>query len=96
MRPALARGLQALLDYSGDDVEDVFCRSFVGDYEAWGEVQEVPLIEGGASVPVTNANRAGSFLFVLSAARNVLTVRRRRVRQALRIVPPRRWDSRAV
>ena len=58
VRPALAKGLQALLQFDGD-VAEVFCRTFVGDYEAWGEVQEVPLLPGGADITVTNSNRAG-------------------------------------
>jgi hypothetical protein len=57
--PALARGLQALLDYPDDDVEDVFCRTFVGDYESWGEMVEVPLMEGGEDMVVTKSNRHG-------------------------------------
>ncbi|GJN92174.1 hypothetical protein Rhopal_005204-T1 [Rhodotorula paludigena] len=57
IQPSLARGLQQLLDYDGGDVEEVFCRSFVGTYEAWGEVVEEDLIEGGNDVAVTEANR---------------------------------------
>lgn len=60
--PALARGLRALLDYQEDDIEDVFCRTFVGDYESWGEMVEVPLIEGGADIAVTKSNRHGPSL----------------------------------
>ncbi|KAK4050398.1 putative E3 ubiquitin-protein ligase [Microbotryomycetes sp. JL201] len=57
LHPALARGLQQLLDYDGDDVEDVFCRSFVGEIEEWGSVREVELLPGGKDRPVTRANR---------------------------------------
>ncbi|KAM0793760.1 hypothetical protein ACM66B_001178 [Microbotryomycetes sp. NB124-2] len=57
LHPALARGLQQLLDYDGDDVEDVFCRSFVGEIEEWGSVREVELLPGGKDRPVTSANR---------------------------------------
>ncbi|KAI9164541.1 putative E3 ubiquitin-protein ligase [Blastocladiella emersonii ATCC 22665] len=53
----LARGLQQLLDYDQDDVEDVFCREFVGEYECYGETIRVPLVPNGASIPVTRANR---------------------------------------
>ncbi|KAL8293694.1 hypothetical protein RQP46_000395 [Phenoliferia psychrophenolica] len=60
IRPALAKGLQGLLDFDGD-VAEVFCRTFVGEVEAWGEVQEVPLMPGGANVTVTNSNR-GEFV----------------------------------
>ncbi|OZJ03288.1 hypothetical protein BZG36_03753 [Bifiguratus adelaidae] len=55
-RPALSRGLRQLLEFDGD-VEEVFCRDFVGDYEAFGEIQQVPLIPNGQNIPVTNANR---------------------------------------
>ncbi|GAA6058525.1 hypothetical protein JCM10212_006964 [Sporobolomyces blumeae] len=55
--PVLARSLQQLLDYAGGDVEDVFCRTFVGTYEAWGDVIEVELCDGGREIPVTNENR---------------------------------------
>ncbi|GAA5922366.1 hypothetical protein JCM1841_003085 [Sporobolomyces salmonicolor] len=56
VQPALARGLQQLLDYDRD-VEQTFCRTFVGTYEAWGETVEVELVEGGKEIAVTNANR---------------------------------------
>ncbi|GAA6022166.1 hypothetical protein JCM10207_003931 [Rhodosporidiobolus poonsookiae] len=56
VQPALARGLQALLNYDGD-VEETFCRTFVAEYEAWGETVEVELVERGREVPVTKANR---------------------------------------
>lgn len=60
IQPALARGLQQLLDYNEGDVEGTFLRSFVGTYEAWGEVVEVELVEGGAEVAVTEENRKGA------------------------------------
>ncbi|ORY90057.1 hypothetical protein BCR35DRAFT_328705, partial [Leucosporidium creatinivorum] len=60
-RPALARGLRLLLEYEemeeGGTVEDVFCRTFVGEIEEWGEVREVELMEGGAERVVTRENR---------------------------------------
>jgi hypothetical protein len=31
-QPNLAKGLQALLDYSGSDIADVFCRTFEVEY----------------------------------------------------------------
>ncbi|GBG33650.1 Ubiquitin-protein ligase, putative [Hondaea fermentalgiana] len=43
--PALAQGLQSMLDYDGDDVETVFCADFGG------------LRPGGENEPVTNQNR---------------------------------------
>jgi ubiquitin-protein ligase E3 A len=55
-QPALARGLRLLLDYRGDDVEDVFALTFSVTVESWGETRTVDLVPGGASVPVTRAN----------------------------------------
>ncbi|CAI2170422.1 1132_t:CDS:10 [Funneliformis geosporum] len=55
-RPAFARGLHQLLTFEGD-VESTFCRDFVGEYEAFGELQRIPLLPDGQNLPVTNANR---------------------------------------
>ncbi|GEM06098.1 E3 ubiquitin-protein ligase HECTD2 [Rhodotorula toruloides] len=57
VQPALARGLQQLLDYDEGDIEGTFLRTFVGTYEAWGEVVEVELVEGGEQLAVTERNR---------------------------------------
>ncbi|GAA5922665.1 putative E3 ubiquitin-protein ligase HUL4 [Sporobolomyces koalae] len=56
-QPALARGLQQLWDHDEDDVEQVYCRTFVGTYEAWGELVEVELCPGGKDRVVTRDNR---------------------------------------
>ncbi|KAI9476533.1 MAG: hypothetical protein EXX96DRAFT_301624 [Benjaminiella poitrasii] len=55
-RPALAKGLEHLLDFEGD-IENVFCRSFIADIEAFGERQCVPLIPGGDQIMVTQSNK---------------------------------------
>ncbi|KAI7901092.1 uncharacterized protein BX663DRAFT_544279 [Cokeromyces recurvatus] len=55
-RPTLAKGLQQLLDFEGH-VEEVFCRSFIVEIEAFGERQCVPLIHGGDQVMVTQKNK---------------------------------------
>ncbi|KAJ3156240.1 putative E3 ubiquitin-protein ligase [Geranomyces michiganensis] len=57
LRPALGRGLESLLSYPGDDVETVFCRDFVAEYEAFGDIIRVPLVPNGDRIPVTNDNR---------------------------------------
>ncbi|KAK9728614.1 putative E3 ubiquitin-protein ligase, variant 3 [Basidiobolus ranarum] len=57
LRPALAKGLQALLDYDNDDLEEVFCRDFVGEYEVFGDVYQIPLVTNGENIPVTKENR---------------------------------------
>ncbi|GAA5828232.1 hypothetical protein JCM11251_002647 [Rhodosporidiobolus azoricus] len=61
--PSLARGLQQLVDWDeaeqgGATVQETFCRTFVGEYEAWGEVVEVELCQGGKEREVTVENRA--------------------------------------
>ncbi|KAK3069266.1 putative E3 ubiquitin-protein ligase [Teratosphaeriaceae sp. CCFEE 6253] len=56
-RPALAAGLQQLLDFPGD-VEATYCRDFVAPVERYGVTTTVPLIPNGEGTPVTNANRA--------------------------------------
>ncbi|CAM0135849.1 unnamed protein product [Umbelopsis sp. WA50703] len=55
-RPGLARGLEQLLDFDGD-VEAVFCRPFVADYDAFGERVSVPIIQDGENIMVNNSNR---------------------------------------
>ncbi|KAI9097390.1 hypothetical protein DFS34DRAFT_621504 [Phlyctochytrium arcticum] len=57
LRPELGRGLQQLLDYEHDDVETVFCRDFVAEYDAFGERVRVPLIPNGEQIPVTKDNK---------------------------------------
>lgn len=37
-QPNLAKGLQALLDYSGADIADVFCRTFEVEYRVLDQV----------------------------------------------------------
>jgi E3 ubiquitin-protein ligase HECTD2 len=56
LRPALANGLQQLLEYDGD-VKETFCRDFVADVERYGQVAQIPLCPNGEKTPVTNANR---------------------------------------
>ncbi|CDZ97187.1 E3 ubiquitin protein ligase [Phaffia rhodozyma] len=55
-QPSLVKGLRVLLEFEGD-VEEVFCRTFVGEYEAFGEIIPVPLIPNGENTPVTSENR---------------------------------------
>jgi hypothetical protein len=56
-----AKGLEQLLTFEGD-VESTFCRDFVGEYEAFGELQRIPLVPNGQNIPVTKANREGSYI----------------------------------
>ncbi|GAA5873156.1 hypothetical protein JCM3774_000067 [Rhodotorula dairenensis] len=57
LNPSLARGLEQMLQHPAEDVESTFCRTFVGQYEAWGELVEVDLVENGGEIPVTGENR---------------------------------------
>ncbi|KAI8929326.1 hypothetical protein BC831DRAFT_444044 [Entophlyctis helioformis] len=57
LQPSLGRGLQQLLDYEADDVEEVFCRTFVAEYESFGSRTVVPLIPNGDTVAVTSLNK---------------------------------------
>lgn len=56
LKPSLARGLRQLLEFEGN-VQEVFCRDFMVETERYGGVVQMPLCSGGASRPVTNANR---------------------------------------
>ncbi|KAJ1969311.1 putative E3 ubiquitin-protein ligase [Dispira parvispora] len=58
LRPSLGRGLRQLLDYHGDDVEDIFGLTFAIDRETFGQQRTVPLVPNGENIPVTRANRA--------------------------------------
>ncbi|KAI9692622.1 MAG: putative E3 ubiquitin-protein ligase [Bogoriella megaspora] len=55
-RPALAAGLQQLLDYEGD-VESTYCRDFVASIDRYGSNEDIPLCPNGGNIPVTNSNR---------------------------------------
>ncbi|TPX34534.1 hypothetical protein SmJEL517_g02894 [Synchytrium microbalum] len=55
--PALGRGLQQLLDWSDGDVGDVFLRTFEISYDVYGQVRNIPLVDGGVDILVTNENR---------------------------------------
>ncbi|KAJ3084129.1 putative E3 ubiquitin-protein ligase [Rhizoclosmatium hyalinum] len=57
LHPSLHRGLEQLLAYEDDDLEQVFCRDFVVEYEAFGEKIKVPLVPGGDRIAVTKSNR---------------------------------------
>ena len=54
---SIKHGLQALLDYNGDDVEDIFCLNFEVTWTSLGEEKRVELKPGGANIPVTSSNR---------------------------------------
>jgi len=56
MDPELGHGLQELLNFEGN-VEDVFCRTFQVETEAFGQIVKHDLKPNGAEIPLTNENR---------------------------------------
>lgn len=57
MDEELQKGLKSLLNYEGNDVEDVFCLSFELTWTDMGEEQTLNLIPDGANIPVTSDNK---------------------------------------
>ena len=57
MDDELRRGLKQLLDYNGDDVEDIFCLTFELTWIDMGEKRRVELKTDGANIPVTKDNK---------------------------------------
>lgn len=57
LSPTEGKSLQTLLDYEGDDVEEVFGLTFSMTINVFGEAETVELQPGGDEIPVTNKNR---------------------------------------
>lgn len=57
LEPTVGRNLQALLDYEGADVEDVFCLNFMVTQYVFGEVKTLELCPEGADKNVTQENK---------------------------------------
>jgi hypothetical protein len=53
----LQKSLQQLLDYAGDDVEEIFCLNFAFGWTDLGRERTVELKPGGSSIPVTKENK---------------------------------------
>jgi alpha-tubulin suppressor-like RCC1 family protein len=53
----VGNGLKAMLEYNGDDVEDVFCLNFEVAWTVLGQERKKELKPGGASIPVTSSNK---------------------------------------
>jgi len=64
LKPSVANSLEKLLSYEGDDFEDVFCLDFVGEIEAYGQIQTVELVPGGSKKAVTKSNRQGKIILL--------------------------------
>eukprot|EP00127_Corallochytrium_limacisporum_P000260 Clim_evm7s9 gene=Clim_evmTU7s9 len=57
-KPSLGRGLQQLLDYEGDDLDETFDLNFsVSVKDTDGRVKDVELMENGCTTVVTSKNR---------------------------------------
>lgn len=57
LSPTMAKSLQSLLDYSENDVEEVFCLFFNIDRDIYGEKVTVSLKPNGDTIPVTSENK---------------------------------------
>lgn len=57
LSPTMANSLQSLLDYSENDMEEVFCLFFNIDRDIYGETVTVPLKPNGDKIPVTAENK---------------------------------------
>lgn len=55
--PSLADGLEKVLAYAGEDLEDAFCLTMEASYESFGTTQTVELVPGGKTTSVTPANK---------------------------------------
>ena len=51
------RGLKTLLDYEGDDTEDIFCLNFEVTWMVLGQEQKKELKPGGSDIAVTFENK---------------------------------------
>ncbi|XP_018560806.1 probable E3 ubiquitin-protein ligase HERC4 isoform X2 [Anoplophora glabripennis] len=57
LSPMMANSLQSLLDYEGNDMQDVFSLSFDISRDMFGEAVTIPLKPNGSNVPVTQENK---------------------------------------
>ncbi|KAL3877452.1 hypothetical protein ACJMK2_035156 [Sinanodonta woodiana] len=55
--PSVGRGLENLLEYPDENVEEAFGLTFEVTQECFGLVETIELVQGGASKSVTNENR---------------------------------------
>mmetsp|Transcript_10135 Transcript_10135/g.14873 ORF Transcript_10135/g.14873 Transcript_10135/m.14873 type:complete len:1244 (-) Transcript_10135:1334-5065(-) len=62
----LKQGLKLLLNYEGDDVEDVFCLNFEVTWMALGKEQTIELKPNGSEIPVTSENKEEYVLLYVS------------------------------
>lgn len=55
--PVVGKGLKALLDWEGEDVEEVFCLDFTFSIRQYGKMKVFQLCENGTNTMVTTKNR---------------------------------------
>ncbi|XP_076250382.1 HECT and RLD domain containing E3 ubiquitin ligase 4 isoform X1 [Rhynchophorus ferrugineus] len=57
LSPSIANSLKALLDYGGEDLQDVFCLSFAINRDVYDDVITIELKPNGSNIPVTQENK---------------------------------------
>ncbi|XP_054030574.1 probable E3 ubiquitin-protein ligase HERC4 isoform X1 [Melanerpes formicivorus] len=57
LMPDVGRGMQQLLDYPEDDIEEAFCLNFTITVENFGTTEIKELVPNGADIPVAKQNR---------------------------------------
>ncbi|OPJ84714.1 probable E3 ubiquitin-protein ligase HERC4 isoform X1 [Patagioenas fasciata] len=57
LMPDVGRGMQQLLDYPEDDIEEAFCLNFTITVENFGTTEIKELVPNGAGIPVVKQNR---------------------------------------
>lgn len=62
LSPSMANSLKSLLDYDGDDMQDVFGLAFDINRDIWGDIITVELKPNGSNIPVTQENKFVSLL----------------------------------
>lgn len=68
VEPALGTSLQQLLDYDGDDVEEIFGLTFTATTTYFDTTLTHELRPGGADIPVTQANKQRTRSLALAQA----------------------------
>jgi len=66
LQPSVGRSMQQLLDYTGDDFQDVFGISFEITHEVYGAVKTIELIPNGSQINVTQQNKLTSLLICIA------------------------------
>ena len=55
--PSIAQSLKFILDYKGDDLQDILNCTFSVDVDSYGKRSVVELVPNGASISVTQKNK---------------------------------------